>query len=62
MFSSGYLICNDAIGDIADKIIRLICEEEIRHQYGYNGYTLIHRNFTIEKMSGEFIEVYKSML
>jgi glycosyltransferase involved in cell wall biosynthesis len=60
--SVGYLISNNNISDICNKITHLIDNSEKRNRFGSNGYKEIKEKYTIEIMSLKFIEIYKSLI
>jgi glycosyltransferase involved in cell wall biosynthesis len=55
---TGYLVSNDNLKEICDKIIYLVDHPEIREKMGQNGREKIENNFTIERMGKEFLQVY----
>jgi len=59
---NGYLITGESVQDIAEMIIRLIEDNELRKQFGETGKTIIHEKFSLEKMGRSFEELYDEVL
>jgi glycosyltransferase involved in cell wall biosynthesis len=58
---SGYLITNESDKEIADIIIKLLNDPDLRKTWGQNGKTTILRSFTMEKMGAKFVNLYAEL-
>jgi len=57
---TGYLILNENLEEIRDKIIYLIDHPEVRKELGQNGRKKIINSYSIEIMGNQFLEVYET--
>jgi len=48
--------------ELADKIIRLLKDDELRKRLGENGREMVTSNFTVEKMTDDTIKIYEKVL
>jgi glycosyltransferase involved in cell wall biosynthesis len=55
---SGFLIENNDLDEIVEKTNYLLNNEDIRLQMGENGYQIILKEFSLEKMGESFLKVY----
>jgi glycosyltransferase involved in cell wall biosynthesis len=57
----GFLCRIDDVKDFAEKITMLGSDEALRHEMGLYNRRRVEENFTIEKMTKEYIKIYKSI-
>lgn len=58
----GYLINNDRMEDIINKLLKLIDDPGLREKMGVEGHELIKEQFPIEKMSEAHLKVYSELI
>jgi glycosyltransferase involved in cell wall biosynthesis len=58
----GFLCEMDNVMDFADKITLLAGDEALRHEMGVFNRRRVEENFTIEKMTKEYVKIYQSIL
>ncbi|MBI5079616.1 glycosyltransferase family 4 protein [Candidatus Wolfebacteria bacterium] len=56
---TGYIINPFNIEEMADKIIYLLENPEIAEKFGEAGYERVKKEFSVEKMAGEYLNWYK---
>jgi len=56
---TGFLVSNDNINEICQKIIFLLNNPDIRFKMGELAYKTIKDKFSVEKMAAQFIDLYK---
>jgi len=59
---NGYLTNNDSDKAIAEIIVRLLDNPDLRKSWGEDGKDIIHDSFTIETMGANFVNLYAEML
>lgn len=59
---NGLLVCNHAPGDVAEAMITLIENKELRRQLGEQALIHTKRNFSIERMTREYNALYKKII
>jgi glycosyltransferase involved in cell wall biosynthesis len=47
---------------VADALVRLIDNPEIRHRFGRKGRSLVENEFSLDKINGETLGVYRDLL
>ncbi len=58
---SGYILSNDNLQEIEEKLLYLIDNHGIADDFGKKGLSIIEERFSINKMGSQFIDVYKSL-
>jgi glycosyltransferase involved in cell wall biosynthesis len=48
--------------ELADRIIRLLKDDELRKRLGENGREMVNSNFTVDKMTDDTLKIYESVL
>jgi hypothetical protein len=48
--------------ELADKILMLLKDEDLRRRLGENGREMVANNFTVDKMTEDTLDVYAKVL
>jgi glycosyltransferase involved in cell wall biosynthesis len=59
---SGYLIHSRDPDEVAEKVVRLLRNDNLRLKMGKNGRQIYENRFTIERMAEQYTELYESYL
>ena len=59
---NGYVVRVKRHLELADRIIRLLKDEDLRRRLGENGREMVVSNFTVEKMTDATLKIYEKVL
>lgn len=58
----GFIIPPDHVEALVQKLLRLLDDSELAHRLGENGKKRIHEHFNLDRMTDEYIQLYRQLL